>query len=64
MKNPPSTLLSSFTLALYGMLLLSPSSQAENKKSLISDNESRFIQNAVIASHAATEFAGLGVKKA
>lgn len=64
MKNRSSTPRPSFALALCGILLLSPSSQAENKKSLISDTESRFIQNAAIASHAATEFAELGVKKA
>ena len=64
MKKRSTTFLSSFTLALCGMLLLTPASQAENKKSLISNTESTFIQNAAISSHADTEFAELGVKKA
>lgn len=64
MKKLSTTLLPSFALTLCGLLLLSSTSQAENKKSLISDTESRFIQNAAIGSHAETEFAELGVKKA
>jgi putative membrane protein len=64
MKRLSSKLLPAFTLALCGMLLLSSTSQAENKKSLISDGESTFIQSAAISSHAETEFAELAVKKA
>lgn len=61
MKFISSKLLPAFTL---GMLLLTSTSQAENKKSLISEGESKFIQNAAISSHAETEFAELAVKKA
>ena len=64
MKRLSSKLLPAFTLALYGMLLLSSTSRAENKKSLISDDESTFIQNAAISSHAETDLAELAVKKA
>ena len=64
MKFTPSTLLPSVTLALCGMLLLTSTSQAADKKSLISTGESTFIQNAAISSHAETEYAELAVKKA
>ena len=64
MKRLSSKLLPAFTVALCGMLLLSSTSRAENKKSLISDRESTFIQNAAVSSHAETEFAELAVKKA
>ncbi len=64
MKYIPSTLLPSFALAICGMLLLTSTSQAEDKKSLLSDGESKFIQTAAIDSHAETEFAQLAVKKA
>ncbi len=61
MKYLSSKLLPAFTLA---MLLLNSTSQAEDKKSLISEGESKFIQSAAVCSHAETEFAELAVKKA
>jgi len=64
MKRLSSKLLPAFTLALCGMLFLRSTSQAENKKSLISDVESTFIQNAAISSHAEVDLAELAVKKA
>ena len=64
MKYLPTTLIPAFTLAFCGMLLLSSTSQAEVKKAVLTDGETKFIQNAAMTSHAETEYAELAVKKA
>ena len=64
MKYLSSKLLPAFTLAMCGMLLINSTSQAEAKKAVITDGESKFIQSAAISSHAETEIAELAVKKA
>ena len=64
MKTYTTTLFSTTTLALCGMLLLSPNSKAEVKTPTLSATEEIFIQNAAAFGLSDLKIAELAVKKA